>query len=1185
MIAYNPPALKTSDANEAVASVAYRLTETIAIYPITPSSPMAEHCDEWAAQGKRNLWEQVPEIVQMQSEGGVAGALHGSLTAGCMSTTFTASQGLLLMLPNMYKLAGELTPTVIHVTARALATHALSIFGDHSDVMACRATGFAMLASNSVQEAHDMAAIAHVATLACRIPFLHFFDGFRTSHEINKYHPLSDEDLASLFDHDALARFYQRSLTPDQPSIRGTAQNPDVFFQAREAVNPFYKDCIKTVQTLFDQFAELTGRRYHLFEYTGDPEAEKVLVIMGSGAETAEETARYLNASGDKTGVLKVRLFRPFNTAALLKALPATVKSIAVLDRSKEPGSVGEPLYLDTVFALNKAKTCPAITHGINAKAVGGRYGLGSKEFTPAMVKAVFDHLDQEAPQDHFTVGIVDDVSNTSLPWDRGFSIESTDTTQAIFFGLGSDGTVGASKNAIKIIGDYAGRYAQAYFVYDSKKSGAVTVSHLRFGRNPIHAPYLIERADFISCSHPKILSSMPVVDALKVGGVVLLNAPCEAAQLWASLPEKVQQTLIQRKARLYHIDAARIAHETGMRGRINNVMQTCFFKLSAVLPEEEAIAHIKSMIEKTYSRKGDHVVKMNWDAVDVSLANLVEIPLPDQASSALPFGVVMPDEAPDFVKNVTAKILAGEGDLLPVSAFPVDGTWMSGTSRYEKRGMAAQIPQWNAELCTQCNKCATLCPHAAIRPKFYPKSALDKAPEGFRSLDFNNPAYADHGYTIQVFGDDCTGCGLCAEMCPGVNAEGNEKSLTLMPYPEIIEEERRLLAFFESIEQPTYRGAEATPKSLQFKQPLIEFSGACAGCGQTPYLKMLTQLLGDRLFIANATGCSSIYGGNLPTTPYCTDSQGRGPAWSNSLFEDNAEFGFGMMMSVEVRERIARDLLLKLKPTLGDALVTDLLGAKQDKQKDIEAQRARVVALLEMLAPLGNHPDAMRLRQHAEYLVKKSVWIVGGDGWAYDIGFGGLDHVIASGRNINILVMDTEVYSNTGGQRSKATPTGAIAKFSAAGKTAPKKDLARIAMSYGEVYVAQIALGANDRQAMQAFKEAESFEGPSLVIAYGSCLAHGFDLKNSHQHQREATQAGYWSLFRYDPRNNAKGLPNLILESGKPTGALADYMRSEGRFRALEQEQPEVAAKLFQIAQTQANQRYAYYEALAEED
>lgn len=1180
MIATSKPASKTCDANEAVADVAYRLTEVVSIYPITPSSPMAEHCDEWSAAGRSNLWEMVPEIVQMQSEGGVAGAMHGSLTAGCMSTTFTASQGLLLMIPNMYKIAGELTPNVIHVSARALATHALSIFGDHSDVMACRQTGYAMLASNSVQEAHDMAAIAHAATVKCRIPFLHFFDGFRTSHEINKFKPLSDDDLHALLDTEAMDAFYKRALTPDHPSIRGTAQNPDVFFQAREAVNPFYKDCVKTVDALFERFAELTGRRYSLFEYAGDPEAEKVLVIMGSGAETAEQTSRFLNEHGDKTGVLKVRLFRPFSTPALLRALPESVRSIAVLDRTKEPGSIGEPLYLDVAMALRKAKTCPTAKKDIDPVLVGGRYGLGSKEFSPAMAKSVFDLLDEDAPEDHFTVGIVDDVSNKSLPWDSSFSIESDKVTKAVFFGLGSDGTVGASKNTVKIIGENAGRNAQAYFVYDSKKSGAVTVSHLRFGEEEIHAPYLIEQADFVSCSHPKILESMAVVDKLRPEGVFLLNAPYASESVWDQLPQKVQQALIDKRAKLYHIDAVKLAREAGLGGRINTIMQTCFFKLSGVLPAEEAIEHIKSMIRKTYSRKGEKIVDMNCAAVDATLDKLVAVELPSEATSTLPWGVTMPEEAPDFVKRVTARMLAGEGDLLPVSAFPVDGTWPTATAQYEKRGMAAQLPQWNADLCTQCNKCATICPHAAIRPKFYDKSALKGAPASFRTLDFNNPAYQDHGYTIQLSPDDCTGCGVCVQLCPG--SDGDLKALMLKETPEIIEEEREAYQFWNKIEQPEYKGAEMSPKSLQFKQPLIEYSGACAGCGQTPYLKMLTQLVGDHMLIANATGCSSIYGGNLPTTPYTTDKNGRGPAWSNSLFEDNAEFGLGMLMSVETRESIARALLRKLEGKLNSALVTDILGSKQNKPKELAAQRERVNALLEMLESIDD-PDAMRLSQHAEYLVKKSVWVVGGDGWAYDIGFGGLDHVLASGRNINILVMDTEVYSNTGGQSSKATPTAAVAKFAAAGKASPKKDLATIAMSYGNVYVAQIAMGANERQAMQALKEAESFDGPSLVIAYGSCLAHGFDLRNAHGHQDAAVKSGYWPLFRYDPRNEAKGLPRFLLESGEPDSELEAFLKSEGRYRALEKTSPENAENLFAAAQSFVQERYARYEKLVQ--
>ncbi|ADE55854.1 pyruvate:ferredoxin (flavodoxin) oxidoreductase [Coraliomargarita akajimensis] len=1179
MIAKKNPDSRTCDANEATADVAYRMTEVVSIYPITPSSPMAEHCDEWAAVNRPNLWGMTPDIVQMQSEAGVAGAMHGSLTAGSLSTTFTASQGLLLMIPNMYKIAGELTPAVIHVSARALATHALSIFGDHSDVMACRQTGWAMLASNSVQEAHDMAAIAHAATLKCRIPFLHFFDGFRTSHEINKHAPIPDELLMQLLDEDALVNFYDRALTPDSPSVRGTAQNPDVFFQAREAANPFYKECVKTVNALFQRFEELTGRRYSLFEYSGDPEAEKVIVIMGSGAETAEETSKFLNSQGAKTGVLKVRLFRPFSTPAILNALPDTVEKIAVLDRTKEPGSIGEPLYLDVAMALRKAKTCPSAQKNIDPTLVGGRYGLGSKEFTPAMVKGIYDHLSTDAPDDHFTVGIYDDISQKSLPWDPDFSVESAEVTKAVFFGLGSDGTVGASKNTVKIIGENAGRNAQAYFVYDSKKSGSVTVSHLRFGTEEIHAPYLIEAGDFVSCSHTKILESMPVAEKLKTGGIFLLNAPTTAEKAWDILPAKVQEDLIAKQAEFYHIDALKIAKQAGLGGRINTIMQTCFFQLSGVLPADEAIAHIKSMITKTYSRKGDHIVKMNCDAVDDTLSNLTRVKLPASVSSELPYGVSMPDAAPDFVKQVTARIIAGEGDLLPVSAFPVDGAWPTATSQFEKRGMAAEVPVWNPDLCTQCNKCATICPHAAIRPKFYDKELAQSAPDSFKSMDFNNPAYPDTKYTIQLSPDDCTGCGVCAEMCPG--ADGDIRALVMQPTGDVVEAEREAYAYWDAIVQPEYKGAELSPKSLQFKQPLIEFSGACSGCGQTPYLKMLTQLVGDHMLIANATGCSSIYGGNLPKTPYTVDACGRGPAWSNSLFEDNAEFGMGMLMSVEARTAIAQHALQKLTPKLNTALVNDILGCQYKRSKDMKAQRERVDALKESLKEIDD-PHARRLLAHADYLVKKSVWVIGGDGWAYDIGFGGVDHVLASGKNINILVMDTEVYSNTGGQSSKATPTAAVAKFAASGKESPKKDLAQIAMSYGNVYVAQIALGGNEQQAMKALKEAESFDGPSLVIAYGACLAHGFDLRSSHNHQKDAVKTGYWPLFRYDPRNEAKGAPRFLLESGEPNGALSEFLRTEGRFRALEKTAPAQADKLFELAEDQINERYAKYEQLS---
>ncbi|MDP0499889.1 MAG: pyruvate:ferredoxin (flavodoxin) oxidoreductase [Verrucomicrobiota bacterium JB022] len=1166
----------TLDANEAVAHVAYRLSEIISIYPITPSTPMAEICDEWAVAGRKNIWEEVPEVVQMQSEAGVAGTMHGLLMGGCMSTTFTASQGLLLMIPNMYKLAGELTPSVIHVSARAVATNALSIFGDHSDVMACRQTGFAMLASNSVQEAQDLAAIAHAATLRSRLPFLHFFDGFRTSHEINTLKPLPDPLLGALVDQKALGDFYARALTPDAPTARGTAHNPDTYFQSREAVNPYYKDTAQIVQTVMDEFALLTERQYRLFDYYGHPEAEQVIVMMGSGVQTAAKTAEWLNEyTGTKYGVVAVRLYRPFNAHAFNHCLPATAKAVAVLDRTKEPGSLGEPLHLDVSLALRKGSRCAHHCRAVDPMVVGGRYGIGSKEFTPAMAKAVFEHLLAERPADHFTVGIKDDVTHHSLPYDTGFTLVDKATTAAVFYGLGSDGTVGAAKNSIKIIGDATDLNAQAYFVYDSKKSGGLTTSHLRFGPHEIQAPYLVDRAQFVGCHQPQFLGRVEMLQQLAPGGTFLLNTSASASEVWETLPYEVQQQLIDKQAKLYVIDAYKVAHETGMGRRINTIMQVCFFALSGLIPVEKAVAKIKAAIEKTYGRKGPKLVAMNYAAVDASLQYLYPVTIPT-AATAVPQAIEwVPADAPSFVQRVTGPLLAGQGELLPVSAFPVDGVWPTATSRYERRRIAMEIPVWNPDACTQCNKCSLFCPHAAIRPKYYDAAKLEGAPEGFKSADYQGPGSNGKKFTLQVFAEDCTGCTACVEVCPASDAQGR-KAIQMEPLAPIIDQEIAALEFFKQLPQPTVPTQKASARTISLQQPLFEFSGACAGCTQTPYVRLLSQLFGDRLLIANATGCSSIYGGNLPTTPYCTNSEGRGPAWANSLFEDNAEFGLGLHLAAQRKTRIARQLAHDLKPQLGDELVEAL---------DTGAEPAQIRSLLaDVRERLQAVPGAkaVRLAQHLEYLVKKTTWIVGGDGWAYDIGYGGLDHVLASGHNVNILVLDTEVYSNTGGQASKATPIGAQAKFATAGKAQGKKDLGRIAMSYGHVYVAQIALGANEQQTLEVLKEAESYQGPSLVIAYGPCQAHGIDLAHGPARQKAAVATGYWPLYRYDPRNAGTEVPAFRLESFEPTAPVAEFMRQENRFRVIERSQPERAKELFASAQAYVDERWKALERLA---
>ncbi len=1167
----------TMDANEATASVAYRMNDAFAIYPITPSTPMAEQIDEWSARKRKNLWGQVPQLMEMQSEGGAAGALHGLLQGGTLASSFTSSQGLLLMIPNMYKIAGELTPFCLHVAARALATHALSIFGDHSDVMACRQTGFAMLSSGSPQEAQDFAAIAQAVTLKTRVPFMHFFDGFRTSHEVNAVMPLEDDVLRAMMDDAAVLAHRARRLSSDRPVLRGTAQNPDVFFQAREGINRYY-DCVPgAVQEAMEKFAELTGRAYRIFEYEGDPEAEKVIVIMGSGGETVAETAIALNSDGEKTGVLRVRLFRPFSVSDCLAALPETVRKIAVLDRTKEPGSVGEPLYLDVATALREGDRAEVRV------VIGGRYGLGSKEFTPAMVKAVFDELDKSQPKNHFSVGIVDDVTRRSLEVDDTFEIEPAEVRRAMFYGLGSDGTVGANKNTVKIIGEETENYAQGYFVYDSKKSGAMTISHLRFSPKPIRAPYLIRTADFVACHHFPFLQQFDVLSCAAHGATFLLNAPGPMDKLWSRLPKEVQAEIVEKELKVYAIDAYKVARDVGLGGRTNTLMQTCFFALSGILPRETALAKIKESIEKTYGSKGRQVVEKNTAAVDSAIDAMCEIKVPADALNGRIRPPAVAEEAPEFVQRVTSMMLANKGDLLPVSAFPVDGTWPTATSRWEKRNLATEIPVWDPDICIQCNKCVMVCPHATIRAKFYEPDKLDGAPASFKSTAFRSKEFPDRLYTLQVAPEDCTGCRLCVEICPAKDkSQPNRKAINMEPQQEIVARERENYGFFLNLPSPDRTKLSADVKHTQFLDPLFEYSGACAGCGETPYVKLLSQLFGDRSVIANATGCSSIYGGNLPTTPYTVDAEGRGPAWSNSLFEDNAEFGLGLRLSIDHHVTEVRSMLPRHASELGEDLVSELLNADQRTEEGIAAQRARVKRLRERLDRL---PESERtwLDSLSDFLVKKNVWIVGGDGWAYDIGYGGLDHVISTGKDVNILVLDTEVYSNTGGQCSKSTPLGASAKFSVGGKNLPKKDLGLIAMTYGSVYVARVAMGARDVQTVQAFREAESFPGPSIIIAYSHCIAHGYNLVNGLSQQKLAVQSGAWPIFRYDPRRADKGMPPMQLDSKKPTVSLADYTANELRFRVAGRTNPELAKAMAEEAQKNVTAHQHLYEKLAE--
>jgi pyruvate-ferredoxin/flavodoxin oxidoreductase len=1171
----------TVDGNEAAASVAYRLNEVIAIYPITPSSPMGELSDEWAAKGKPNLWGTVPQVTEMQSEGGAAGAVHGAIQAGALTTTFTASQGLLLMIPNLYKIAGELSSMCMHVTARTVATHALSIFGDHSDVMACRQTGMALLASGSVQEAHDFACIGQAASLRSRVPFLHFFDGFRTSHEVAKIYFLTDDELRQMIDEDLIAQHRARALNPEKPVLRGTAQNPDAFFQAREACNPYYVECPTHVQAVMDQFARVTGRAYHLFDYVGAPDADRVIVIMGSGAETTHETVEWLLGKGEKVGVVKVRLYRPFDVEAFLKALPATTQAIAVLDRTKEPGAVGEPLYLDVVSAIDEGEAAGTLPFAKRPKVIGGRYGLSSKEFTPAMIKAVFDELKKQAPKRHFTVGIMDDVTHLSLPYDSDLDIEPDDVRRSVFFGLGSDGTVGANKNTIKIIGEETENWAQGYFVYDSKKAGAITISHLRFGPRSIRSAYLVKQAQFVGCHQYNFLEKYDVLEYAAPGAVFLLNSPLGPDQVWDDLPREVQEQIIEKKIKFYVIDAYNVAEKTGMGRRINTIMQTCFFAISGVLPRDEAIAQIKKAIEKTYGKKGPEVVKKNFEAVDQTLANLFEVKVPAQATATKRRPPIVPDEAPDFVKRVTAVMLANKGDLLPVSAFPPDGTWPTGTAKWEKRAIALQIPVWEPSLCIQCNKCSLVCPHAAIRPKIYEPSCLEKAPAQFKSVDYRSPDLKGLKYTIQVAPEDCTGCEVCVAVCPAKDKSNpKRKAINMAPMPPLREQERENFKFFLEIPEFDRTKLEISVKGTQFFEPLFEFSGACAGCGETPYVKLLTQMFGDRALIANATGCSSIYGGNLPTTPYTVNRDGRGPAWNNSLFEDNGEFGFGFRLAIDKQKEFAEELLKKLASQVGEGLVEEILKADQSTETGIAQQRERVKVLKEKLAGISSD-DAKRLLLLADSLIKKSVWIVGGDGWAYDIGYGGLDHVFAMNRDVNILVLDTEVYSNTGGQQSKATPLGAAAKFAMKGRDLGKKDLALMAMSYGNVYVARVAFGARDNQTVLAFKEAESYPGTSLIIAYCHCIAHGYDLVHGPDQQKLAVDSGYWPLFRFDPRRSAAGESPLKLDSAAPKADVAEFMRNETRFRMVDQMNPDRFKKLVEAARMQVRTRYHLYEEL----
>lgn len=1174
--------MKMMDGNEAAASVAHRMNEVCVIYPITPSSPMGEWADAWSAAKQKNLWGVVPDVQEMQSEAGAAGACHGSLQAGSLTTTFTASQGLLLMIPNMYKIAGELSPFVMHVAARSLAYHALSIFGDHTDVMSCRQTGFAMLCSNSVQEAHDMAAIAQTSTLRSRVPFMHFFDGFRTSHEIKKIKLLSDDDLRAMLEGVDYQFNAKHALRPESPVIRGTAQNPDVFFQGREASNKYYDAVPGIVQEEMDKFAKISGRQYHIVEYYGAADAEQVIVIMGSGAETVQETIDYLNAQGQKLGVLKVHLYRPFPAKAFVAALPKSAKVVSVLDRTKESGATGEPLYLDVVATLAQAAAAGEISM---PKILGGRYGLSSKEFTPGMVKAVFDNAVSANPVNGFSVGVNDDVTHKSLAYDDSIDTEGKDVVRAVFFGLGADGTVGANKNSIKIIAEDAGKYGQGYFVYDSRKSGSMTTSHLRFSDNPIKSAYLINKADFVACHQFQFMNKVDILGIAKPGATFLLNAPYDANEVWNHLTYEVQKQIIDKKLKFYTINAVEVARETGMGQRINTIMQACFFAISNILPREQAIAEIKNAIKKTYSKKGDAIVQKNFAAVDASLAHMHEVVIPAEPTSTLHTALPVPADAPEFIQKVTGEIIAGRGEQLPVSAFAdvVDGTWPTGTTQYEKRCIATEIPVWDPETCIQCGKCSIVCPHGVIRMKVASDEELANAPASLKHADYKGKEFAGKKFILQISAEDCTGCGICTSACPAKNKADPEKKAINMDHIENhIEAEVANWKFFETLPYVKRTDvAKNLPKTTQMIQPLFEFSGACAGCGETPYVKLLTQLFGDRMVVANATGCSSIYSGNLPTTPYTKDEKGHGPAWANSLFEDNAEFGLGMRFSIDQQTATAKALLEGLKSELGD-VAEKIMSNPQKTDAEIDAQRENVKALRAKLAGM-NSKEAKELDNLADYLIKKSVWILGGDGWAYDIGFGGLDHAIASGKNVNILVMDTGVYSNTGGQQSKATPMGASAKFATAGKALPKKDLAMIAMSYGNVYVAQVSMGANDMQVIKAMNEAEAFDGPSIIIAYSHCIAQGFNLIDGLTHQKEAVDTGSWPLYRYNPDNVKEGKAPLMLDSKAPSKPLSDYMSSETRFQVVKKANPERYETLLNKAQENVNEKRSLLEHMSQ--
>jgi len=1169
----------TIDGNEATTSVAHRLNEVIAIYPITPSSPMGEFADEWSAKDKKNLWGTVPLVYEMQSEAGAAGAVHGALQAGALTTTFTASQGLLLMIPNMYKIAGELTSTVFHVAARSIAAQALSIFGDHSDVMATRQTGFALLASGSVQEAHDFAAIAQAATLKSRVPFLHFFDGFRTSHEVTKIVQLSDDELRKLIDEDLIREHRARGLTPDLPVLRGTAQNPDVYFQGRETVNPFYTATPGIVQEAMDKFAKLTGRKYEVFQYSGHPEAERIVVLMGSGGETAVATVKYLAEQGEKVGALCVRLYRPFANELFVKALPKSVKSIAVLDRTKEPGAGGEPLYMDVVNALFE-------TGRTGIKVIGGRYGLSSKEFNPAMVKSVLDEAGKPEPKNHFTIGINDDVSHTSLDYDPSFSVEHAETVRCVFFGLGSDGTVGANKNSIKIIGEETDNYAQGYFVYDSKKSGQMTISHLRFGPKPIEAPYLIEdnQANFVACHQYTFLERYDMLKYAKPGAVFLLNSLYGKDEVWDKLPREVQEAIIEKKLKFYVINGYEVAEKTGMGQRMNTIMQTAFFAISGILPSDQAIEQIKKAIKKTYGKRGEAVIQKNYEAVDSAVENLFEVKVPDKVTSSVTMLPPVPEAAPDFVRSVLGPMISKDGDSIPVSAMPADGTFPTATTQWEKRNLALEIPVWNEDICIQCGKCVFVCPHAVIRHKVYDEKLLGDAPATYKHMVSKFNEFGEGmAYTVQVAPEDCTGCEMCVEACPVKDkSQVGRKAINMAPQPALRETEAENWDFFMKLpDMDRTLVKPSTIKNSQLLRPLFEFSGACAGCGETPYVKLVSQLFGDRAIVANATGCSSIYGGNLPTTPWAQDANGRGPAWSNSLFEDNAEFGLGMRLTLDKQVEYARELVVKLKKEIGADLANDLLNADQSNEAGIAAQRERVEQLKKKLAK-ANEPAAKEMLSLADKLVKKSVWIIGGDGWAYDIGYGGLDHVLASGRNVNVLVLDTEVYSNTGGQSSKATPRAAVAKFAMSGKGMPKKDLGLIAMAYGYVYVARVAMGYNDQQTLRAFIEAESYDGPSLIIAYTHCIAHGYDMSKGLSQQKLAVTSGAWPLYHYDPRLIEEDKNPLTLDSKDPSTPLEDYVYNETRYRMLLQSDEARAEMLLKEAKQDIKSRWAFYKQMA---